>query len=111
VIVEPGTGYATVGARRKLMKPEENDRVAAYGPLSERAQGIFEQNTRLMDGPEAPKPQDEADAIARRVHTPPGERPQRTPLDEARSGCSGRSTPRPSRCRPRRSGARGSATC
>ena len=82
VIVEPGTGYATVGATQKLMKPAEDDRVVAYGRLSERARGIFEQNTRLMESPEAPKPQDVADAIARLIHTPPGERPLRTPVGE-----------------------------
>lgn len=85
VIVEPGTGYATVGATRKLVEPKEQERVAGYGELAERARGIFEQDTRLMDSPEAPKPQDVADAIARLIHTPPGQRPLRTPVgDDAR---------------------------
>lgn len=80
VIVEPGTGFATAGATHKLIKPEEQERVAGYGELAERAQALFDQNTRLMESPAVPGPQDVADAVARLIHTPVGQRPVRVPV-------------------------------
>jgi len=77
VIVEPQS-HPTPGSLRKIVKPSDAGRLASYGELAGRADGMFEGNDRMLTGEDAPDPRDVADAIARLVATPAGERPLRT---------------------------------
>ncbi|HLG76994.1 MAG TPA: SDR family oxidoreductase [Ktedonobacteraceae bacterium] len=77
VIIEPGA-YPTVGSQQKLMGPQEVDRVAGYGSLPGRAQSLYDSNAQTYATAAAPNPQDVADAIARLIQTPSGQRPLRT---------------------------------
>ena len=77
VVVEPGS-FPTVGSLTKLITPNDADRVAGYGAIDQRGQGMYAYNDQVNRGPDAPDPQAVADAIARLVDTPAGERPLRT---------------------------------
>lgn len=79
MIIEPG-GYHTPLYSR-LVYPADTARVNAYGPLGEMPAQIFGGFAQQLQGPEGPDPQDVADAIARLVETPAGQRPLRTVVD------------------------------
>ncbi len=78
-IIEPG-GYPT-GFMKALMRPSDASQNASYGDMDtapEQMFGHFEQ--ALADNP-AQDPQNVADAIAKLISTPAGERPMRTVVD------------------------------
>ena len=77
VIVEPQS-HPTPGSLRNIVKPSDAERIASYGELAERADAMFEGNDRMLTGEDAPDPRDVADAVARLVAMPAGERPLRT---------------------------------
>ena len=77
VIVEPGS-FPTVGSLTKLLTPADGDRVAGYGEVDARGQAMYAYNDQVNRGPDAPDPQLVADAIARLVDLPAGQRPLRT---------------------------------
>jgi NAD(P)-dependent dehydrogenase (short-subunit alcohol dehydrogenase family) len=79
VILEPG-GYPTA-LFSKIVGPADAERVATYGALAEVPQKIFGGFAQSLQGPDAPDPQEVADAIARLVETPTGSRPLRTSVD------------------------------
>ena len=79
VVVEPG-GFGT-GFLDGMGTPSDEARVAEIGAYANAPQEFvtgFEQN---LAGDEAPDPQMVADAVARLVDTPAGERPFRTTVD------------------------------
>lgn len=77
VIVEPQS-HPTSGSLHRIVMPQDTEAAGAYGPLSSRGAAMFEDNDAMLTGPDAPDPQDVADAIARLVATPAGARPLRT---------------------------------
>jgi NAD(P)-dependent dehydrogenase (short-subunit alcohol dehydrogenase family) len=77
VIVEPQS-HPTQGSLHKIMKPADAERLEAYGELAGRSNAMFEDNDRMLTGEGAPDPRDVADAVARLIATPAGERPLRT---------------------------------
>ena len=77
VIVEPQS-HPTPGSLHKIVKPADAGRLASYGELAGRADAMFEGNDRMLTCEDAPDPRDVADAIARLVAAPAGERPLRT---------------------------------
>jgi NAD(P)-dependent dehydrogenase (short-subunit alcohol dehydrogenase family) len=77
VIVEPGS-FPTVGSLTKLLTPNDRERVAGYGKVDERGQGMYAYNDQLNRSPDAPDPQLVADAVADLVELPAGTRPLRT---------------------------------
>lgn len=76
IVVEPGA-YPT-----ELMKgtihASDAATIAAYGPVGGIPQKMGEGLGALFSGPNAPKPQEVADAIHKLVETPAGSRPLRT---------------------------------
>lgn len=79
VVVEPG-GFGT-GFLDGMGKPSDEARIAQLGPYANAPQEFvtgFEQN---LVGDSAPDPQTVADAVARLVSAPAGERPFRTTVD------------------------------
>jgi NAD(P)-dependent dehydrogenase (short-subunit alcohol dehydrogenase family) len=76
VIVEPGP-YGT-----QLLSnspgPEESDRLEGYGELASLRQRFAAHFAEFFASPEAPDPQQVADAVLRLVEMPAGERPMRT---------------------------------
>jgi NAD(P)-dependent dehydrogenase (short-subunit alcohol dehydrogenase family) len=76
-IVEPGS-YPTAGSLTKLMTPDDTQRVDGYGQVNDRGQAMYAANDQLNRGPDAPDPQQVADAIAQLVAQPAGQRPLRT---------------------------------
>ncbi len=77
VIVEPGS-FPTAGSLSKLVTPNDQDRVDGYGQINQRGQAMYQANDQLNRGPDAPDPQQVADAIAHLVVLPAGSRPLRT---------------------------------
>ena len=77
VIVEPQS-HPTPGSLHKIVKPLDTGRLASYGDLARRADAMFEGNDQMLTGEDAPDPRDVADAVARLVAMPAGERPLRT---------------------------------
>jgi NAD(P)-dependent dehydrogenase (short-subunit alcohol dehydrogenase family) len=76
VIVEPGIHRTPILER--LIAPEDQNRVAEYGPTAEaieRVKGVFE---AASSSPETPGPEGVVDAFVRLIETPVGERPFRT---------------------------------
>jgi len=88
VIVEPQS-HPTQGSLHKIVKSADAGRLAAYGDLARRADAMFEDNDRMLTTEGAPDPRDVADAVARLVATPAGQRPPTHdggwPYDTARS--------------------------
>jgi hypothetical protein len=71
-IVEPGTYPTRLGANRTM--PEDSARVAPYAP----AMGKFAPRFLADLAATPPDPQEVADAVARLIATPAGQRPLRT---------------------------------
>ena len=59
-------------------QPADTGRVTEYGTLGDIPAAMFEQFSTMLSGPEAPDPHDVAEAIAKLIVTPKGDRPVRT---------------------------------
>ena len=77
VIIEPQS-YPTDGSLNKMLRPQDGARVEAYGDFAKQGEQMFQYNDQQLRGDEASNPQDVADAVAKLVHTPAGQRPLRT---------------------------------
>ncbi len=79
VIVEPG-GFLTEGlaSGSAVAFPADQEIPAQYGDMATKPQELFEGFGEAFSGPDAPDPQEVADAIADLVDLPAGERPLRT---------------------------------
>jgi NAD(P)-dependent dehydrogenase (short-subunit alcohol dehydrogenase family) len=60
-----------------IQQPADAARVQSYGKVGEIPGAMFQHFMTVFQGPDAPKPQDVADAVARLVATPKGSRPAR----------------------------------
>ncbi len=85
VIVEPA-GYATDGFYTQGQSPVDGERVAAYGAVAETIQNFGEGYARSLQAPDAPQPQEVADAIAHLIEMPTGKRPLRTIVGQGIDG-------------------------
>jgi NAD(P)-dependent dehydrogenase (short-subunit alcohol dehydrogenase family) len=79
VIVQPGAFGTAIGS--KLPQPENPERAASYGNSVQISQHLAEKLESMLLGPTAPSPQLVADAIAKLIETPAGQRPLRTVID------------------------------
>ena len=59
-------------------QPEDQATVEAYGEIGKIPAAMFDQFMTMLSGPEAPKPQDIADAVSKLIAKPKGLRPART---------------------------------
>ena len=59
-------------------QPADTGRATEYSAVGEIPGAMFEQFTTMFSGPEAPDPHDIAEAVARLIATPKGDRPART---------------------------------
>ncbi len=59
-------------------QPADTGRAAAYGTVGEIPGAMFEQFNKMFSGSHAPEPHDIAEAIAKLIATPKGDRPART---------------------------------
>ena len=76
VIVEPGAFPTSIFA--KIGQPSDHSRLAEYGDLAKIPQQMGAGFEEMFSGDTAPDPQEVADAIAKLVATPAGQRPLRT---------------------------------
>lgn len=76
VIVEPGAFPTSIFA--KIGQPADHSRLAEYGDLAKIPQQMGAGFEEMFSGDTAPDPQEVADAIAKLVATPAGQRPLRT---------------------------------
>jgi NAD(P)-dependent dehydrogenase (short-subunit alcohol dehydrogenase family) len=76
VLVQPSAYPTPMYAN--LLQPADQDRVVEYGATGEIPGVMFQRFGSLFDGPDAPNPHDVAEAVARLVALPKGERPART---------------------------------
>lgn len=83
-IVEPG-GYAT-GFMTSLMKPSDHSQDASYGEMTKAPEQMFENFEGALASNPAQDPQNVADAIAKLISTPAGQRPMRTVVDNMGMG-------------------------
>lgn len=79
VIVEPGPFPTEHGT--KLVLPADEQTVSEYGELANGPRKLGETLTQFFSGPDAPNPQDVADAVKRLIDMPHSERPVRTVVD------------------------------
>jgi NAD(P)-dependent dehydrogenase (short-subunit alcohol dehydrogenase family) len=79
VIVVPG-GFPT-GMVSKMMEPSDVERLEGYGDLARAPRKFMQDFDAMMSGPNGPNPQDVADAIAKVIETPLGQRPLRILID------------------------------
>jgi hypothetical protein len=79
VIVQPGAFATEIGAN--MDQPANPERSAGYGPAAELSQQMFSGVSAMLKAPNAPSPQLVADAIAKLIETPTGQRPLRTVVD------------------------------
>ena len=79
VIIEPG-GFPTegVGSGAGISFPADQEIPAQYGDVATKPQGLFAGLAQAFTGPDAPDPQEVADAIADVIEMPAGQRPLRT---------------------------------
>jgi NAD(P)-dependent dehydrogenase (short-subunit alcohol dehydrogenase family) len=78
-IIEPG-GYPTTFVDN-LIRPSDSNRIAAYGAFAQVPQLSLENFEKAMAANPAQNPQNVANAVAKLVNTPAGERPFRTVVD------------------------------
>lgn len=76
VIIEPGAFPTPM--MQKIKQPADQARLREYGPLVEIPNKMFAGFHDLASSPDAPNPQEVADAVAHLIATPAGERPLRT---------------------------------
>jgi hypothetical protein len=61
----------------------EAERALGYGPMADGVRMVSESISRLVTGPNAPKPQEVADAVLALIEAAPGTRPDRVCVDPA----------------------------
>jgi NAD(P)-dependent dehydrogenase (short-subunit alcohol dehydrogenase family) len=83
-IVEPG-GYAT-SFMENLVKPSDSERIASYGAFANVPQVSLENFEKAVAANPAQNPQNVANAVAKLVDIPAGQRPFRTVVDEMGMG-------------------------
>ncbi|MCI4671862.1 MAG: SDR family oxidoreductase [Bacteroidia bacterium] len=83
-IVEPG-GYPT-GFMTSLMAPSDHSQDAGYGEMVHAPKQAFENFEGALASNPAQNPQHVADAIAKLISTPAGQRPMRTVVDNMGMG-------------------------
>ncbi len=83
-IVEPG-GYPT-GFFGSLMKPSDNSQNEGYGEMVNAPQQAFDNFEGALASNPSQNPQHVADAIAKLIDTPAGQRPMRTVVDNMGMG-------------------------
>ena len=79
VVIEPGAFPTEVG--QKALYADDPDRAGGYGGIADIPQKMGEGLGQLFAGPDAPKPQDVADAVKELVDAPAGKRPARVVVD------------------------------
>jgi NAD(P)-dependent dehydrogenase (short-subunit alcohol dehydrogenase family) len=84
VLVEPG-GYGTDFVRN-LIRPSDTARANEYGDMAQAPDQFLSAFEKHLTGPSAPQPQWVADAVAKLINTPRGERPFRTVVDRLGMG-------------------------
>ena len=84
VIVEPG-GFGT-GFMAHMDAAEDEKRLESYGELAEIPEQMWGGVAQMLQGDDAPNPQDVADAVAGLIEMPPGSRPLRTVVDPMSGG-------------------------
>ena len=84
VLVEPG-GYATT-FKDAMIRPSDTSRDAGYGPLAASPEKAFAAFSKHLSGPDGPKPEWVAEAVAGLVRAPRGKRPFRTTVDRLGMG-------------------------
>ena len=84
VIVEPG-GFGT-NFLENMEPAADTDRLKSYGPLAEMPEKMWGGFAENLKGDDAPDPQVVADAIAKLIDTPAGQRPLRTVVDPMMGG-------------------------
>ncbi len=79
VIIEPG-GFPTEGVATGsgITFPANQEIPTQYGDMATKPQELFAGFAEAFNGPDAPDPQEVADAIAKLIDLPAGERPLRT---------------------------------
>lgn len=80
VAIEPGAFPTNVG--NNGLYANDPSRSDGYGPVAQIPQKMGEGLGQLFASPQAPKPQDVADAIVEVVQTPSGKRPARVVVDK-----------------------------
>jgi NAD(P)-dependent dehydrogenase (short-subunit alcohol dehydrogenase family) len=75
-IVEPGAFPTAIFGR--FAAPDDQARLAGYQAITPIQEQMTAGLQEMLSGPDAPNPQDVADAVANLVKTPAGERPLRT---------------------------------
>jgi len=83
-IVEPG-GFGT-GFMSKMEEAADMERLKSYGTLLERPKQIWGGVGEMLEGDNAPNPQDVADAVLDLIETPRGKRPLRVVVDPLTGG-------------------------
>ncbi len=76
VLVQPSAYPTQLYA--SAIQPADTGRAAAYGTVGEIPGAMFEQFNTMFSGPHAPEPHDIAEAVAKLIATPKGDRPART---------------------------------
>lgn len=74
VIVEPGV-YPT---HQKTMAPADMERLTSYGAVAKSADKMFTELGKMLASPDAPNPQEVAEAVKQLIDIPSGKRPLRT---------------------------------
>lgn len=83
-IIEPG-GFGT-GFMAKMEEAGDMERLKTYGALLERPKQIWGSVGEMIEGDNAPNPQDVADAVLNLIETPQGKRPLRVVVDPMTGG-------------------------
>ena len=76
VLVQPSAYPTQMYA--SAAQPADTGRAAEYGAVGEIPGAMFQQFTTMLSGPDAPDPHDIAEAVAKLIATPKGDRPART---------------------------------
>jgi NAD(P)-dependent dehydrogenase (short-subunit alcohol dehydrogenase family) len=84
VLVEPG-GYGTE-FKESLLRPSDGARLKQYGAFAQAPDQSLAAFSKHLEGPDAPDPQQVADAIASLIAAPRGRRPFRTVVDRLGMG-------------------------
>jgi NAD(P)-dependent dehydrogenase (short-subunit alcohol dehydrogenase family) len=79
VIIQPGAFGTDFNAH--LPQPANPERVQGYGAAAKIPEQMFANMGAMLSGPNAPSPQLVADAVAKLIETPTGQRPLRTVVD------------------------------
>jgi len=84
VIIEPGAFPTEIMG--KVGQPSDTNRVNEYGELAKAPEQMMKGMGEVFSGPNAPNPQEIADAIKKLVDTPTGKRPIRTSVGSMGTG-------------------------